>query len=35
MTYLNPRSAPLKDDITLFTWVNLNGSYLQSKHIAD
>ena len=34
MTYLNPRSAPLNDDITRFTSVDLNSS-LQSKYIAD
>jgi len=27
MTYLNPQSAPLNDDITRFVSVDLNGSY--------
>ena len=35
MTYLNPQSAPLNDDITRFASVDLNGRYLQLKNIAD
>jgi len=35
MTYLNPRFARLNGDITGFTSVDLNSSYLQSKYIAD
>jgi len=34
MTYQMPRSAPLNDDITRFTSVDLNSG-LQPKYIAD
>ena len=35
MTYINPRSAHLDDDITRFTCVDLNSIYLQLKCIGD